>query len=291
MKVDTSERTLRAGLIGAGIQHSASPALHMDEGRSAGLNYSYELFDLDLAVGREQALPEVLREAEQRGLTGVNITFPCKQSVIPLLDDLSADASQLGSVNTVLFRDGRRSGHNTDWWGFAESFKRGLPDAFLRQVALIGAGGAGAAVGYAALKLGAGELRIFDRESERSAALALRLQEMFADRRVIAELRIDPALAGVDGMIHATPTGMLKLPGMPVPPHLLRPPMWVADVVYVPLHTALLSAAVQQGCRVLDGGGMAVFQAVKAFELFTGVVPDAQRMLKQFSTRQATAAA
>ena len=76
----------------------------------------------------QSALPDILTAAQRFGFAGLNITHPCKQAVIPLLDDLSPDAAALGAVNTVVLKDGRRVGHNTDWWGFAESFRRELPD-------------------------------------------------------------------------------------------------------------------------------------------------------------------
>src|SRR5215468_6643800 len=116
------------GLIGAGIQASRTPAMHEREGDEQGMRYLYRLIDLEkLGVGAE-ALPELLSAAERMGFAGLNITHPCKQAVIPLLDELSPDASALGAVNTVVLKDGRRISHNTDWWGFAESFRRGLPD-------------------------------------------------------------------------------------------------------------------------------------------------------------------
>ena len=91
-------------------------------------------------------------------------------------------------------------------------------------------------------------------------------------------------MAEADGLVNTTPMGMAKLPGMPVPAALLRAQLWVAEVVYFPLETELLRTARALGCRTLDGGNMAVFQAVKAFELFSGEVPDAQRMLAHFQS-------
>ena len=132
------------GLIGAGIQRSQSPSLHMEEGRALGLDYRYEILDVDLVEGGAAALPRLLDEAEARGFAGLNITFPCKQQVIPLLHDLSDDARSLQSVNTVVFQKGKRIGYNTDWWGFAENFRRGMPDVKRDRVVLVGAGGAAA---------------------------------------------------------------------------------------------------------------------------------------------------
>jgi len=276
---------VHVGLIGAGIQRSSSPALHMDEGTAQGLDYRYVLLDLDLIGGGATALPQLLDQAEAQGFAGLNITFPCKQTVIPLLHELSVEAQSLRSVNTVVFRNGRREGHNTDWWGFAESLRRGMADVARERVVLVGAGGAGSAVGYAALQLGTQALQIHDIDSARAATLAARLAALFPDRAVSVVSDLHQALSTADGLIHASPTGMAKLPGLPVPAECLRPPLWVAEVVYVPLETQLLRLARAADCRTLDGGGMAVFQAVMAFELFSGLKPDAERMLARFNAR------
>ena len=272
---------LLCGLIGAGIQGSRSPALHEAEAVAQGLQLTYKLVDLDvLGVGAE-ALPALLGDAQSKGYLGVNITFPCKQAVIPLLDGLSADARALGAVNTVLFRDGGRTGHNTDWSGFAESFRRGLPQAKRDRVVLLGAGGAGAAVAHAAMRLGVQRLSIFDIDEARAADLAAKIGQ-----KAKAGGNLDAAMADADGLIHCTPTGMEKHPGMPLAAELLQGRHWVADVVYVPLETELLRIARAKGCQTLDGGGMAVFQAAGAFQLFTGVAPDAERMRRHFLSMQ-----
>ena len=276
---------VRVGLIGAGIQKSGSPALHQDEGAAQGLDYRYALLDVDLVEGGAAALPQLLDQAQAQGFAGLNITYPCKQTVIPLLDELSPDARSLQSVNTVVFAQGRRVGHNTDWWGFAENFRRHMADVPRERVVLVGAGGAGSAVGYAALQLGTQVLRIHDQDAARATDLAARLGALFPDRQVVAVVELRAALADANGLIHASPTGMAKLPGLPVPADCLRPPLWVAEVVYVPLETELLRVARAAGCRTLDGGGMAVFQAAMAFELFCGVAPDAERMLARFNAR------
>lgn len=270
------------GLIGAGIRASRAPALHEREGTEQGIRYVYKLIDLDLVAPGGDALPELLTAAERLGFTGMNITHPCKQSILPLLTDLSEDARALGAVNTVLFRDGRRIGHNTDWWGFAESFRRGLPGARLDRVVLLGAGGAGAAVAYAALMLGAQRVSLVDLETARARELAERLSAIFGHGRAVAVADLAEEMGEADGLIHATPTGMAKYPGLPLPQQLLRTALWVAEIVYFPLETELLRAAKRIGCRTLDGGGMAVFQAVESFRLFTGRQASAERMLQHF---------
>ncbi len=273
-----------AGLIGSHIQASLTPALHMREGTEQGLQYRYELFDLDNIAGGAPTLSSLVSTAQQQGYAGLNITHPCKQTVLPLLDELSVDASALGAVNTVVFEGGRKIGHNTDWWGFAESFKRGLQDVPLGRVVQLGAGGAGAAVGYAMLKLGAESLDILDIDAGRMNALVATLARLFPSRRVQAVTDLAAAMSNADGLVHATTTGMVKNPGLPLPRELLKSHQWVVEIVYFPLETELLKTARSIGCRTLDGGGMAIFQAVGAFRLFTGIAPDADRMARHFDS-------
>jgi shikimate dehydrogenase len=216
-----------------------------------------------------------------------NVACPASTSPIPasrrsFLDDLSTAARALGAVNTVVLKENRRYGHNTDWWGFAEGFRRGLPGADLSSAVQLGAGGAGVATAYAILSLGLRELTVIDREPERAASLAAAMSAIFPKATVKAGQDVEQAMHRVAGLIHATPTGMDKHPGMPLPADLLRAELWVSEIVYFPLETELLRQAHLRGCRTLSGGGMAVFQAVEAFRLFTGRNADAGRMLAHF---------
>ena len=276
------------GLIGTGIQASLTPAMHMQEAEALGFRHVYRLIDLtELRLGVE-ALPDLLTAAERMGFNGLNITHPCKQLVLPLLHELSDDARAIGAVNTVVFKDGKRIGHNTDASGFAAAFRRGLPDARLDRVVQFGAGGAGCAVANAALGLGVGCLTLVDTDAARAADLAASLCARFGPGRARVCGDLAEAVGAADGLINATPLGMAKYPGQAVPDTMLRAGHWVSDIVYFPLETALLAGARAKGCRVLSGGGMAVFQAVDAFRLFTGQSPSADRMLAHFA--QLTAA-
>ncbi|WP_405728070.1 shikimate dehydrogenase [Streptomyces sp. NBC_00028] len=269
------------GLIGAGIGPSLSPALHEREADRQGLRYVYRLIDIDTLGVPPQAVADLVRSARDLGYDGLNITHPCKQLVIEHLDALSAQAEALGAVNTVVFEDGRAVGHNTDVTGFAASFARGLPDVPLERVVQLGAGGAGAAVAHATLTLGAERVTVVDALADRAADLAASLNRHFGEGRAAHATpdRLPDLLADADGIVHATPTGMAAHPGLPFPARLLHPELWVAEVVYRPLETELLRTARALGCATLDGGGMAAFQAVDAFRLFTGREPDAARML------------
>lgn len=282
------------GLIGAGIQQSLSPAMHEEEARHHGLRLHYQLIDLDRTGEGIEALPTLIAAARTMGFAGLNITFPCKQAVLPLLDALSDEARAMGAVNTVVIRDGRLVGHNTDGSGWAWAFRRALPQADLSRVVLLGTGGAGSAIAHAVLQLGARQLLLVDRELARAQALADSLNALHGAGRVLAGGDVAEALQGATGLIHATPTGMSKLPGLPLDAALLHPALWVSEVVYFPLDTALLRAARAAGCPVADGGGMAVGQAIGAFELFTGRQADPERVAAHFrrlvAAREAAAA-
>ena len=276
------------GLIGAGIQASRTPSMHEHEAAQWGLHCEYRLIDLEkLRVGAE-ALPELLKEAESQGFVGLNITYPCKQTVLALLHGLSDDARAIGAVNTVVLSNGQRFGYNTDWWGFAESFRSTMADVQKNNVVQLGAGGAGAAVSHAMLTLGAHKLTIFDLDKVRAENLAVDLCARFGAGRAAAGSDLVAAMAMADGLIHATPTGMVKHPGLPLPVGLLRPALWVAEIVYFPLETELLRVARELGCRTMNGSGMAVFQAAEAFRLFTGITPDAERMQRHFASMGAS---
>ncbi|WP_037570196.1 shikimate dehydrogenase [Phaeacidiphilus oryzae] len=272
------------GLIGTGIGPSLSPALHEREADRHGLRLLYRRLDLDELGRRPEDVGSLLGAARELGFDGLNITHPCKRLVIPYLDELDPTAAELGAVNTVVLHGGRAVGHNTDTTGFARSFARGLPDAATRRIVLLGAGGAGSAVAHALLTLGADRLTVVDADPARSTALAAELAQRFGPGRAeplpAAALTVEGrGLAGADGLVNATPIGMAGHPGLPLPAELLHPGLWVAEVVYRPLETELLRRAAEAGCRTLDAGGMAVFQAAGAFRLFTGREPDTAAML------------
>lgn len=271
----------RCGLIGAGIGTSLSPALHEAEGRSQGLDLSYELFDVD-RPGAPVALGTILDRAERAGFAGLNITHPFKQQVVALLGDLSPQARAIGAVNTVTFRAGQRHGHNTDAYGFTESFRADLPGARTGRVVQLGAGGAGAACAYAQLSMGVRHLTVVDPDAGRRERLAATLAAHFDPTRIAAAApgELPAAMAGADGLVNASPVGMHADPRLPLPADLLHRGLWVFDIVYMPVETALLRAARAAGLRALGGAAMCAYQAAAAFELLTGRTPDTARMLR-----------
>jgi shikimate dehydrogenase len=279
---EAGARVVRTGLIGCGILASRSPWLHEREAEAQGIRLNYALFDFSDRGWADAYLPVVLADCQNNGFAGINITFPFKQAVIAHLDDLSDAARRVGAVNTVQFTGGKRIGHNTDVSGFAESLRSGLPNAKFDVVIQIGCGGAGSATAHALLECGTGRLFLFDWDQRKREILAANLRQSFNADRIITDADLGESVQTADGIVNATPMGMAAYPSSPLSAALLDPRHWVADIVYFPLETQLLRDARAKGCGTLDGSGMAVHQAAEAFEIFTGLSPDRERMLQSF---------
>lgn len=279
---DMRRSAVSAGLVGRAIGQSRTPRMHMAEGARCGIQYDYHLFDFDLLGLEDRNLPELIGRLGDEGYSGVNVTHPFKEKVVDCLDRLSPEAASIGAVNTVVFDEGGTAGHNTDCWGFSKSFSAGLATPRLDDVVLIGAGGAGMAVARALLDLGVERLAVFDALAEKAEQVSRSLCAGLVDQYVASISDLREAVGRADGIVNATPVGMAKYPGMPVAREWLRPEVWVADIVYFPAETELLRTAREIGCATLPGAGMAIFQAVKAFELITGIIPDAAQMARHF---------
>jgi len=241
-----NDDTVLIGLLGSGIGASRTPGMHMAEGRAMGLPIEYRLIDTD---GSEAPidLEAVLRQLEDLGFTGINVTFPYKQAVIPLLTSIADSAAAVGAVNTILFRNGTRLGENTDYWGFRESLRTGLPGVAMENILLVGAGGAGAAVASALIDEGCGHLHVLDADETRAAALVDRLG---GPASVVVDMA--DVASRVDGIVNATPVGMDKLPGLPIPAEMISPRHWVADIIYFrsrPLCCPMPEAWDARSCR------------------------------------------
>ena len=279
-----------AGLLGRGILESRTPWLQEQEAEAHGLRMVYSLFDFTDRGWADADLGEVVSAAQRLGFAGLNVTFPFKQAVIPLLDGLSDAAAGIGAVNTIAFVDGRRIGHNTDVTGFAAGFQLGLPDTCPGTVLQLGCGGAGSATAHALLGLlDAARVMLYDPDPDRSTALHAQLAARYGADRVSVTQHPENAARDADGLLNASPVGMSKLPGMPIAAAAIEARHWVADIIYFPLETAFLAEARAKGCRTLDGSGMAVHQAIDAFAIFTGSKPDKDRMRASFFAFEAAA--
>lgn len=277
-------KKLLTGLIGAPIAHSASPAMHERAAEALGLRGHYQL--IEVAGADATGLGMMLEGVRRLGFAGVNVTFPYKEAVVPLLDELAPGAAAMGAVNTVVVKDGRLIGHNTDTTGFA----RAVSPLLARTgdvVAVIGAGGVGKAIAFALADREVSDIRIFDTDPARAEKLASLLNTTGA--KVVTS--VEGALDGATGLINGTPVGMLPNRNTPVPPALLRADLWVADAVYSPLITPLLAAAQEKGARIMTGRELAIYQAADAFELFTGLAPSTEVMGEAFDAVMAARSA
>lgn len=270
------------GLLGDNIGGSLAKPLQESEGEAQGLSLAYRLVDGTRSGLGLADTADVLRWAVRLGFDGLAVTHPFKNAVMAFVDEASPEALALGASNLVVIRDGRPVAHNTDWVGFADAIRATLPEAVRDRMVLLGAGGAGVAVGYGALRYGAAHLHIVDQDADRAAAVAARLGGLVGPDRVSSTGDLAAALQGAGGLIQATPVGMDAHPGVPLDPALLRPDQWVADIIYFPLETDLVHRARAAGCRVMTGGAMAVHQHAAAFQLLTGRSADIRRMQRHF---------
>ena len=264
---------LLTGLLGAPIAHSASPAMHERAAEALGVRGHYHLIEV-AGAGRVQ-LGDILDGVRRLGFAGINVTFPYKEAIVDLLDDLSPGARAIGAVNTVVAREGRLTGHNTDTTGFARAAKELVARSDRGPVAVIGTGGVGKAIAFALADLQVSEIRVFDTDIAKADQLVAQLQDRQSIRRAAT---VEDALADAAGLVNGTPIGMLPNRGTPVPDALLHAGLWVADAVYSPLWTPLLNAAKAKGAQVMTGRDLAIYQAADAFELFTGMAPSATEM-------------
>jgi shikimate dehydrogenase len=243
------------GILGRPVAHSLSPAMQNAAFRELGLNAVYVAFAVtDLA----QAV------AGLRGLQvrGVSVTIPFKEEIIPLLDELEPQAARIGAVNTVVNREGRLMGTNTDWLGALRALEE-KTEISGKRVLILGAGGASRAIAFSILEKG-GNAAVTDVDRDKALALSRQLWVEVVAPDYLGEY---PA----DILINATPVGMEPKSGdIPIDPNLLPRFQVVMDIVYKPLKTRLLQEAEARGCQVIDGLRMLIHQATEQFALWTG---------------------
>ena len=243
------------GILGRPVAHSLSPAMHNAAFRHLGINAAYVAFpvtDLAQAVSGLRGL----------GIGGVSVTIPFKEVVIPLIDELDPQAARIGAVNTVVNRDGRLTGFNTDWLGAVTAITAKI-SLKGRHVLLLGAGGASRAIAYGIIQAG-GRVSLTDIDAARAAAL---VHDLEAQAIPPDDLERCPATI----LVNATPVGMAPdVDGIPIDPDLLGRFEVVMDIVYQPLQTRLLQEAHARGAATIDGLQMLIHQGAAQFELFTG---------------------
>ncbi len=256
------------GLIGAPIAQSAAPAMHEQAADALGVRCHYQL--IEVANADAATLRALLDGVRRLGFAGVNVTFPYKEAVIPLLDEMSPDARIIGAVNTVVVRDGRLFGHNTDSTGFARAIGDLIDGSKSAAVALIGAGGVGKAIAFALARLGVAELNIFDADRSKAEELSSQLHG-----RLTARVADDVASA-----LHGVAGSGQRNAGR----HAAGPRLWrcrrrccIAACGWQTRSTRRYGRRCcsprAKGASVMTGRDLAIYQAADAFELFTGLKP------------------
>jgi shikimate dehydrogenase len=261
-----------AGIIGWPVAHSRSPRLHGFWLEQYGIDGAY----VPLAI-RPDRFATAVRGLMEAGFAGANVTIPHKRAAFALCDSVDASARRAGAVNTMVFRDGQIAGSNTDGWGFLANLRAHGADPEAGPALVLGAGGAARAVAAGLLETGI-RVTIANRTPEHAQALAHDVPGL----RVLGWDSRSEALADHALLVNATSLGMQGHP--PLELDLSRAPhgLAVADIVYVPLETPLLSAAAAHGLRAVEGLGMLLYQAVPGFRAWFGVEPRVDEALRRF---------
>ena len=274
MNIDGHTRLL--GLIGTPVGHSKSPAMYNYCFEKYGLNCAYLAFDVPM-----EKVADAVNALRTFNVMGANVTMPLKNAVIPYLDEVSAASQAIGSVNTIVNKDGKLIGYVTDGMGYTGELRRGGVEIAGKAVTLLGAGGAASAIAIEAALEGAKEIRVFNK---RDAFWERALHNLETIGKAAPECRISlndlddtdalrASIEGSDILTNATRVGMKPMDDQSLITDLtmLRPGLIVTDVVYDPEETKLLREAKAAGCKTFDGLGMLVEQGAASFKLYTGL--------------------
>jgi shikimate dehydrogenase len=259
------------GLIGYPLGHSLSPAMHNAAFKKLGLDWEYTAFEVE-----PKDLSEALKGLRALHIAGFNVTLPHKETIVPLLDEVTKLARIIGAVNTVLNQEGKLIGYNTDGAGFLDSLKDDAKtDPKGKKIVVLGAGGASRAVSIMLAEAGAKALTLTDLQLEKAKDLAEYTSSYFGlacDPVGVNSRELQTAIDKADILINSTPIGMHpKTEENPLAEEIrLHPKLLVYDLVYNPSETRLLKAAKAAGCKTCSGLGMLVRQGALAFTIWTG---------------------
>lgn len=270
----------RCYLVGYPVEHSMSPAMHNAAFKALGLDAEYKLAPVE--PGQLGAFIEKLREGS---VLGANVTIPHKVEVMRHLDQVDETAHAIGAVNTVVNRDGRLTGYNTDATGGVKALTEEYGGLNGRNVTILGAGGASRAITYQISRVDC-RVTVLNRSVEKARKLVDDLRPTAsAELRYGGLNQLPGVIVGTDVLINTTPVGMSpKTSDSPVPEELLHDGLFVYDVIYNPIKTKLLKDAEAKGARTLSGVKMLVYQGAEAFRMWTGVEPPLdlmQRVVKE----------
>lgn len=252
------------GLVGFSIKHSLSPYMHNAAFSKLKIKAKYELFEL-----QAEQLEDFLNNLEKNNIRGFNVTIPYKEKVLPYLDIKSPGVREIGAVNTVVVKDGKLKGFNTDFAGFSRHLKELKVKP--KKVAIIGAGGAAKAVCFALGKSKVEEICIYDINAFKSLSLVSHFKDMFSETKFLAVARIEEFnLGNKDLLVNASPVGMRPDDSCLIEDEMFHKNLFVYDLIYNPAETKLLAKAKKAGIRFSNGLGMLLYQGVLSFEHFTG---------------------
>ena len=259
-----------SGLIGYPVEHSLSPRIHTYWIQKHAIDSEYKLFTTPPARVRQ-----VVKRLRDKGALGFNVTVPHKLAVMEHLDSIDATATRIGAVNTVVHKEGKLMGSNTDAYGFITNLREGLTgsidgdiSAHLENIVLLGAGGATRAAIVALKDAGAKSIILSNRSADKAASLAKEFS-----LKTVPWGEKNAALTAATLLVNTTSLGMTGQPPLEIDLATLSSSAAVHDIVYAPLTTELLKAAHVRGHKTVDGLGMLLYQAQKAFELWHGVLP------------------
>lgn len=258
---------LKLGLIGDNIARSQSPRLHLLAGQRVGKGVSYIPL-VPKELGR--SFEDIFALARAEGYRGLNITYPYKERVVPLLRIDDPVVRAIGAVNTVLFDPDGPRGFNTDFTGFKAAFRAVMPDRAPGATLLIGAGGVGRAIAFGLAGLGAEALHLVDRDPAKAEMLAADMRRGFPGLDVHIHGQAERAAEGMSGLVNATPVGMAGLEGSPLSATAMEGALWAFDAVYTPKDTAFLADAAARGLTIVSGWELFFFQGLHAWEYFSG---------------------
>lgn len=273
----------RVGLIGQGLKHSLSAVMQQAALDHHGLDARYELWDT-----RPEEVEQRVGSLRDEDSLGANVTVPHKQAVIPFLDELDGVATRAGAVNTIVRREGRLTGHNTDVTGFTCAVQEAGFDMRGARAAVLGAGGGARAVTLSLVEGGAGSISISDADAGRAEALADDLRQLAPAGVVIAWTRwgedaFGRSLRDCGLLVNCTPVGMRFGPAegeSPVAADRIPPGCLAFDLVYNPEETPFLAAARSRGARTAGGLAMLVYQGAASFRLWTGLEAPVEVMFR-----------
>jgi shikimate dehydrogenase len=266
---------LLLGLIGDNIAKSRAPVLHRLAGEQNGMKVVYDRL---IPKERGEDFDTLFANCRNGGYRGLNITYPYKERVVPLVSIEDPLVQAVGAVNTVIFAPEGPRGHNTDYSGFVAAYRGVRGDTNPGAVCLIGTGGVGRAVAFGLVALGCGEIRLVDRDLAKAEAMAADLRKAAAGMTVTVSGSAEDAAKGAQGMVNCTPVGMVGYEGTPLPRASMTGAEWAFDAVYTPVDTQFLQDAAAEGLAVVSGYELFIYQGVHAWELFSGKSLDEARL-------------